>query len=81
MHKIENAGSSGAGKPRNQSEWLCTKQVAALTGYSASYFEKGRVYGYGPPYYKPRGKVTYRRSEVEAWLEVQRVNPEGVANV
>ena len=61
-------------------EWLCTKQVAALTGYSTSFFEKGRIYGYGPPYYKWRGKVLYRKSEVEAWLKSHRKDPEGAAD-
>lgn len=56
-------------------EWLCTKQVARLTGLSPSYFEKSRLRGrgYGPPWHKIGGRVRYRLSEVLAWLESCRV--------
>jgi len=57
--------------------YLATKELPAITGLSVSFFEKGRIYGYGPPYYKQRGKVLYKESEVIAWTESRRVDPEG----
>lgn len=56
-------------------EWLCTKQVARLTGLSTSYFEQARLRGrsYGPPWHKIGARVRYRLSEVLAWLESCRV--------
>jgi predicted DNA-binding transcriptional regulator AlpA len=53
----------------NLNPFFCTKGLARYTGLSPSYFEKGRVYGYGPPYYKAGGAVRYRKSEVDEWLE------------
>ena len=57
-------------------EWLCTKEVAWLTKRSTSTFEKARLPGRwnGLPWYKVGGRVLYRRSEVEAWLESGRMS-------
>lgn len=63
----------------NTNNHICTKGLARYTGLSASFFEKGRVYGYGPPYRKLRGRVLYKKSEVDAWLEAHRADPEGGA--
>lgn len=75
--RAEVARTSKNLTPRtNKEELLTTKEVAALTGFSASYFEKGRIYNYGPTSFKVRGsgkggKVLYRRSAVEAWLTAE----------
>lgn len=53
-------------------QWLCTKEVAAYTGYSPSFFEKLRCYGGGPAFYKVRGRVRYKLSDVDEWLEAMR---------
>ncbi len=60
---------------------LTTKDVARLTGLSASYFEKGRIYGYGPKFIRLQatgktGKVLYRLEAVEEWLAAQEREPE-----
>jgi len=60
---------------------LTTKDVARFTGLSASYFEKGRVYGYGPKFIRLKangktGKVLYRVEAVEEWLAEQECEPE-----
>ena len=52
-----------------------------MTGLSASYFEKGRIYGYGPKFLRLQasgksGKILYRREAVEAWLAAQECDPE-----
>lgn len=59
---------------------LSTKEVARLTGFSASYFEKGRIYGYGPRFIRLKsngktGKVLYRREAVMEWLAVHDSEP------
>lgn len=65
----------------NPMDLLTTKEVASLTGFSTSYFEKGRVYGYGPKFLRIRGKILYRLSEIESWLMVHECEPQGGANV
>lgn len=69
----------------SRSRLLTTKQLPQLTGLSASYFEKGRSYGYGPPFIKiksgkNRGRVFYRRAALEDWLRSQEHCPEGGHN-
>jgi len=61
--------------------FLTTGQVATLTGMSESYLEKGRIYGYGPPFIRLRpgsksGAIRYRLSAVMRWLEERQCNPE-----
>jgi hypothetical protein len=60
---------------------LTTKQLPAVTGLSQSFFEKGRIYGYGPPFIsiksgKRAGKILYRLADVELWLASQEFDPE-----
>ena len=67
-------------------KFLTTKQLPEVTGFSVSYFEKGRIYGYGPSFIrvqrgKRTGKVLYRESDVLHWLEKNAFNPEGSADV
>lgn len=67
--------------PIRKSNLLTTKQLPEITGLSKSFFEKGRIYGYGPPYIRIRssqraGKILYRISDVESWLASQGQNPE-----
>ena len=66
---------------KRKPHFLTTEQVAYLTSHSVSFFEKGRIYGYGPPYYKKRGKILYKEAEVIAWAESRRVDPEGGTHV
>lgn len=66
-------------------QFLTTKQVATLTGFSSSFFEKGRVYGYGPRFIRVagagrNGKILYRRAVVEAWLTSQEHGAEAQCN-
>ncbi|MGD1886607.1 MAG: helix-turn-helix transcriptional regulator [Cohaesibacteraceae bacterium] len=63
-------------------QFLSTKQLPDVTGLSQSFFEKGRIYGFGPPFIRIRtgqraGKILYRISDVERWLASQEQNPEG----
>ena len=58
--------------PNPDKRWLCTKELANYTGYSASFFEKLRCYGGGPPFYKIGRNVRYQIEDVENWLELKR---------
>ena len=59
---------------------LTTKQLPPIAGLRESYFEKGRVYGFGPPYLKLGGRVFYRLRDVLKWMNARRRDPEGPAN-
>jgi excisionase family DNA binding protein len=59
----------------NGSEWMTSKEVAALVGVTAPTVRSWKHRGSGPPCYVVVGAVRYRRSEVEAWLEAQRLEP------
>ena len=56
---------------------LTTKELPQLTGLSESFFEKGRIYGYGPAFIRIGGRCFYRRSDVDAWMQSHRHDPEG----
>lgn len=53
--------------------FLVTKQVANYLGVSTSWLEKARGNQNGPAYHKVGAKVLYRTSDVEKWLESNRV--------
>jgi hypothetical protein len=52
--------------------WGTTKQVAEHTHQSESKFEKMRVIGDGPPFYKFGKAVLYDLNEVDDWIASQR---------
>jgi len=63
-------------------KFLTTKQLPAVTGLSASFFEKGRIYGYGPKYFRigsssRSGRILYLLSDVQGWMAAQQHDPEG----
>ena len=51
-----------------QRTYFNTEQVAFRTGLSASYFEKARVRGDGPPFIKIGSRVLYSSDRVDGWL-------------
>ncbi len=61
----------------NLKDLMNTQQLSAYTGMSTSFFEKGRIYGYGPAFIRIGGRCFYRRSDVDAWLQSHRHDPEG----
>jgi hypothetical protein len=69
-----NANSAVAPHPKSSvDKLLTTKEVATTTGLSTSYFEKGRIYGYGPKFLRLRsnsksGAVRYRPDDLMNWL-------------
>lgn len=65
----------------NRNKYLTTKQLPEITGLSKSFFEKGRIYGYGPQFIRiasgsRAGKILYRPEDVERWLTARECNPE-----
>lgn len=65
----------------SRTRYLTTKQLPEMTGLSRSFFEKGRIYGYGPQYIRIApgnrvGKILYRPEDVEMWLASHQHNPE-----
>jgi len=60
--------------------FMTTKEVARYLSMSTSLLEKLRCKKEGAPYYKPTGKVLYKKSDVDAWLESNRMSG-GQANV
>ena len=49
-------------------ELLNTKQAAFYCGVSQSFLANKRVYGGGPYFLKIGNKVSYRKSDLDAWL-------------
>ncbi len=75
---ITNGGAS-------RSRLLTTKQLPEVTGLSKSFFDKGRIYGYGPQFIRiasrsRAGKILYRLEDVERWLASQEQNPRGAGD-
>lgn len=69
-----------------RNKYLTTKQLPEITGLSKSFFEKGRIYGYGPQYIRIApgnrvGKILYRPEDVELWMAQRECDPEVLANV
>ena len=55
-------------------ELVSEKIAARMFGLSVSWFQKRRVYGDGPPYYKVGGSVRYDVSELQQWMRHRRTN-------
>lgn len=70
----------------SRTRYLTTKQLPEITGLSRSFFEKGRIYGYGPQYIRiasgnRAGKILYRPEDIETWMTQRECNPEEAYNV
>lgn len=50
-------------------EYLKPAEVAQRLGTTAQALASLRYTGTGPRFYKPAGRVLYRWSDVEAWIE------------
>ena len=53
-------------------ELLNTKQAAFYCGVSLSNLANKRIYGGGPYFIKIGAKVSYRKSDLDAWLLANR---------
>lgn len=62
----------------NDDDKLLTRpEVAERYGISRRYLEIAVVRGEGPPLIRIGRAVRYRSSDVKAWIEAQRVVPQG----
>jgi len=79
--------STGTANNVTQNKLLATKQLPKITGLSESYFEKARIYGYGPNFIRIKsphsrvGRIFYRIEDVLQWLDSQLCEPVGGGNV
>jgi predicted DNA-binding transcriptional regulator AlpA len=60
-----------AQSPRPLERLLSVSEVAVLTGLSASFLNKLRLSGGGPPFAKLGRRVVYRHAKVVAWVDEQ----------
>lgn len=58
------------------SEYLRQEQAAELTNFSGQTLANWRSQRVGPPFTKVGRAVRYKRTDLEAWLESQRVQPD-----
>jgi hypothetical protein len=66
---------------KRQSRLLTTKQLPEITGLSKSFFDKGRIYHYGPPYIRVGsggrfGRIFYYKADVFDWMATRICDPE-----
>ena len=62
---------------------LNEKRVAEILAVSVSWLQKGRVYGYGPPFVKfagGQGAIRYRPCDVEKFIAAQRSKSVAIAD-
>jgi len=51
--------------------------IAQVRNVSVALLERERWLGNGPPYRKIRGRVLYRKGDVQAWMDEVAEQPEG----
>jgi predicted DNA-binding transcriptional regulator AlpA len=66
---------------KRPSRLLTTKQLPEITGLSKSFFDKGRIYNYGPPYIRVgsggrSGRIFYYEADVLDWMAARICDPE-----
>lgn len=62
-------------RPKEEDRLLTTKEAAGFLGCCPNWLERGRCYGYGPPYRKIRGLVRYLYGELIAYRDARVVYP------
>lgn len=80
-----SANNSAAARPKTNrmaSAYITEKQAAVLVGMSWTTLRRWRKLGNPKfPYYKPGGRIRYKRVEVEVYMEAQAVRPAEGARV
>lgn len=78
-----NSGFQKEMNDRMTDEFLTPKQVHADYGFSPQMLANWRWMGLGPSYIKTTpgraGRIKYRRSAIEQWLDEQTVSTRGAA--
>lgn len=83
LNRIRKGAVTALPQPQSTDRYLNTAQAAHEIGMSKSWVEKGRIYGYGPPFIQLKrpgskaGPVRYRLSGLQRWMEEQQYQPEG----
>ena len=63
---------AAAQRGNNSDDILTVQEAADHLRVSKSYLDKKRVYGGGPPFLQYGRKITYRKSDLDAWLSRRR---------
>jgi predicted DNA-binding transcriptional regulator AlpA len=58
-----------------EGEYVSELTLEQLTGIKRKTWQKHRLFGRGPAYYRLCGAIRYRLSEVVAWIEANAVRP------
>jgi hypothetical protein len=61
--------------PADPDAALLPMEAALLLGLSPRTLEGFRFKGEGPPYFRIRRGIRYRRADIVAWIEARRVVP------
>ena len=62
-------------RPKEEDRLLTTKEVAAFLGCCPNKLERGRCYGYGPPFFKLNRQVRYRLGDLIDYRDANKVDP------
>ena len=69
----DTTGKSGAGEcPREEANYLDTREAAAWLGLSPKTLERYRVSGEGPEFQRFGSRVRYLLTDLEAWASARR---------
>lgn len=66
-------GALGVQSTDPQAQYGTPRQIEQVFGLSTSFLAKYRSQGCGPAYVKAFGKVLYKFTDVEEWLEARKV--------
>ena len=65
-------------RPRDDDRLITTKEAANMLGCCPNWLERGRCYGYGPPYRKIGRLVRYRVAEVIVFRDAEVIQPKAL---
>lgn len=64
-------------RPSEADRLITSKEAANLLACSPAWLERGRCFGYGPPYRKIGRLVRYRVGDLTVFRDAGRVDPAG----
>ena len=62
-------------RPKDEDRLISTAEAAGFLGCSPDWLERGRCYGYGPPYRKIGRLVRYRLGDLIDYRDASKVDP------
>jgi len=63
-------------RPKEEDRLITTGEAAGFLGCCVNWLERGRCYGYGPPYRKIRRLVRYRLGDLIDYRDSNKVDPQ-----